>query len=81
MNELAALLGGGILLYFGAEWFVGGASALALALRVPQIIVPEPILAVRRRRETAHHDLTERRSCPKRPGRCCTRRIAISSVS
>ena len=38
MNEWLLLVGGGLLLYFGAEWFVGGASALALALRVPQII-------------------------------------------
>jgi cation:H+ antiporter len=30
---------GALLLYFGAEWFVGGASALALAMRIPQIIV------------------------------------------
>lgn len=39
MNEWIQLTGGGLLLYFGAEWFVGGASALALALRVPQILV------------------------------------------
>ena len=30
MNEWTQLLGGGLLLYFGAEWFVGGASALDL---------------------------------------------------
>ncbi len=39
------LLGGGLLLYFGAEWFVGGASALALALRVPQILVGLTVVA------------------------------------
>lgn len=39
MNPWIQLAGGGVLLYFGAEWFVGGASALALALRVPQILV------------------------------------------
>jgi cation:H+ antiporter len=33
------------LLYFGAEWFVGGASALALALRVPQLIVGLTVVA------------------------------------
>jgi len=33
------LLGGGLLLDFGAEWFVSGAAALALALRVPQLLV------------------------------------------
>ncbi len=45
MAELARLLGGGILLYLGAEWFVGGASALALALRVPQLIVGLTVVA------------------------------------
>ncbi len=39
------LLGGGLLLYFGAEWFVGGGSTLALALRVPQILVGLTVVA------------------------------------
>jgi cation:H+ antiporter len=39
------LLGGGLLLYFGAEWFVGGASALALALRVPQLLIGLTVVA------------------------------------
>jgi len=39
------LFGGGFLLYFGAEWFVGGASALALRLRVPQILVGLTVVA------------------------------------
>ncbi|MBK8251292.1 MAG: calcium/sodium antiporter [Polyangiaceae bacterium] len=39
------LIGGGMLLYFGAEWFVGGASALALALRIPQILVGLTVVA------------------------------------
>jgi cation:H+ antiporter len=39
------LFGGGLLLYFGAEWFVSGASALALALRVPQILVGLTVVA------------------------------------
>ncbi len=39
------LFGGGFLLYFGAEWFVGGASALALALRVPQLLVGLTVVA------------------------------------
>jgi cation:H+ antiporter len=34
-----------LLLYFGAEWLVGGASALALALRVPQIVVGLTVVA------------------------------------
>ncbi len=45
MNEWIQLLGGGILLYFGAEWFVGGASGLALALRIPQILVGLTVVA------------------------------------
>jgi len=38
-------VGGGFLLYLGAEWPVGGASALALALRVPQILVGLTVVA------------------------------------
>jgi cation:H+ antiporter len=45
LNEWLQLIGGGLLLYFGAEWFVGGASALALALRVPQILVGLTVVA------------------------------------
>ena len=45
MTEWIHLLGGGLLLYFGAEWFVGGASALALALRVPQLLVGLTVVA------------------------------------
>ncbi|MCC6551625.1 MAG: calcium/sodium antiporter [Polyangiaceae bacterium] len=45
MMDWLLLLGGGALLYFGAEWFVGGASALALSLRIPQIIVGLTVVA------------------------------------
>jgi cation:H+ antiporter len=45
MNEWLLLAAGGMLLYFGAEWFVGGASALAKALRVPPIIIGLTIVA------------------------------------
>lgn len=45
MNEWLELVGGGLLLYFGAEWFVGGASSLALALRVPQLLVGLTVVA------------------------------------
>lgn len=45
MGEWLELLAGGLLLYFGAEWFVGGASALALALRVPQLLVGLTVVA------------------------------------
>ncbi len=45
MNEWVQLLGGCLLLYFGAGWFVGGASVLALALRVPQILVGLTVVA------------------------------------
>lgn len=45
MTDWALLAGGGLLLYWGAEWFVGGASALALALRVPQLLVGLTVVA------------------------------------
>ncbi|MDQ3262946.1 MAG: calcium/sodium antiporter [Myxococcota bacterium] len=45
MSEWVQLFGGGLLLYFGAEWFVVGASSLALALRVPQILVGLTVVA------------------------------------
>ncbi|MEO8182299.1 MAG: hypothetical protein ABI895_25975 [Deltaproteobacteria bacterium] len=39
------LADGGLLLFFGAEWFVAGASALALALRVPQLLLGLTVVA------------------------------------
>ena len=45
MNDWAQVVGGGLLLYLGAEWFVGGASALALALRVPQLLIGLTVVA------------------------------------
>ncbi len=45
MNTWLELIGGGILLYFGAEWFVGGASALALALGIPEILIGLTVVA------------------------------------
>jgi cation:H+ antiporter len=45
LSEWIQLIAGGLLLYFGAEWFVGGASALALTIRVPQIIVGLTVVA------------------------------------
>jgi cation:H+ antiporter len=45
VNDWVGLLGGALLLYFGAEWFVAGASALALALRVPQILIGLTVVA------------------------------------
>lgn len=39
------LVGGGLLLYLGGQWLVGGSSALALALRVPQLIVGLTVVA------------------------------------
>lgn len=39
------LLVGGAMLYFGAEWLVGGASALALAMRIPQLLVGLTVVA------------------------------------
>lgn len=45
MRDAVMLLGGGVMLYLGAEWLVGGASALALALRVPQLLVGLTVVA------------------------------------
>jgi hypothetical protein len=45
VTDWIQLLGGGLLLYFGAEWFVGGASSLAVALRVPQLVVGLTVVA------------------------------------
>jgi len=45
VGEWMQLLGGGTLLYFGAEWLVGGASSLALALRIPQLLVGLTVVA------------------------------------
>jgi len=45
MTDWVQLVGGAALLYFGAEWFVGGASTLALALRVPQLLVGLTVVA------------------------------------
>lgn len=44
MNSIM-LLGGGVLLYFGAEWLVGGASGLARALGVPQLLIGLTVVA------------------------------------
>lgn len=43
--SLVMLLGGGVLLYFGAEWLVGGASGLARALGVPQLLIGLTVVA------------------------------------
>lgn len=43
--NLMMLLGGGVLLYFGAEWLVGGASGLARALGVPQLLIGLTVVA------------------------------------
>jgi cation:H+ antiporter len=39
------LLAGGVALYLGAEWLVGGASSLALSLRVPKLLVGLTVVA------------------------------------
>lgn len=43
--ELGILIGGGVLLYFGAEWLVGGASGLARTLGVPQLLIGLTVVA------------------------------------
>jgi cation:H+ antiporter len=45
LNDWVQLIGGALLLYFGAQWFVGGATALALALRVPEIVIGLTVVA------------------------------------
>lgn len=45
MTALVMLLGGGVLLYFGAEWLVGGASGLAQKLGVPQLLIGLTVVA------------------------------------
>lgn len=45
MSSWLLLIVGASLLYGGARWFVDGASALALALRVPQLIVGLTVVA------------------------------------
>lgn len=45
MKDIVTLLAGGVMLYLGAEWLVGGASALALAMRVPQLLVGLTVVA------------------------------------
>lgn len=43
--DVVMLLGGGVLLYFGAEWLVGGASGLARSMGVPQLLVGLTVVA------------------------------------
>jgi cation:H+ antiporter len=43
--DIALLLLGGAMLYFGAEWLVGGASRVALSLRIPQLLVGLTVVA------------------------------------
>lgn len=45
MLDLMMLVGGGTLLYFGAEWLVGGAAGLAYRLRVRPVLVGLTIVA------------------------------------
>lgn len=45
MNDWLQLLGGGVLLYLGAEWLVAGATTLAFALRVPRLLVGLTVVA------------------------------------
>jgi len=45
MTDYLSLVGSGVLLYFGAEWLVGGAASLALSLRIPQVIIGLTVVA------------------------------------
>lgn len=43
--DIVRLLGGGVLLYFGAEWLVGGAAGLARAMRVSSLLIGLTVVA------------------------------------
>jgi cation:H+ antiporter len=43
--DILLLIAGAAMLYLGAEWLVGGASRLALSLRVPQLVVGLTVVA------------------------------------
>ncbi len=45
MYDPALLAAGALLLYLGAEWFVGGAASLALSLRIPKLVVGLTVVA------------------------------------
>jgi cation:H+ antiporter len=45
MLDFVMVLGGGVLLYFGAEWLVGGAAGLARSLRVPSLVIGLTVVA------------------------------------
>lgn len=45
MDAWLPLTAGATSLYLGAEWFVSGASALALALRIPQLLIGLTVVA------------------------------------
>ncbi|MCC6876796.1 MAG: calcium/sodium antiporter [Sandaracinaceae bacterium] len=45
MIDLAMLIGGGVLLYFGAEWLVGGAAGLARSMRVRPLLIGLTVVA------------------------------------
>lgn len=44
-TAIMLLLGGGVLLYFGAEWLVGGASGLARRFGLPQLLIGLTVVA------------------------------------
>lgn len=43
--DIFLLVIGGVLLYFGAEWLVSGASRLALGLKIPQLVIGLTVVA------------------------------------
>lgn len=45
MDGLLPMLAGAVLLYLGAAWLVSGATALALAVRIPQLLVGLTVVA------------------------------------
>ncbi len=45
LSDWLRIMGGGVLLYLGGEWLVGGAAALAVGLRIPQLLVGLTVVA------------------------------------
>lgn len=45
MLDVVMLVGGGILLYFGAEWLVGGAAGLARSMGVSALLIGLTVVA------------------------------------
>ncbi len=80
-HDLLQLAGGGLLLYFGAEWLVAGATALALSVRVRQIIVGLTVVwTMRAGAHAAARVRTGRQRRPSDPRLAIDRRARSSPI-